>query len=474
MPFKTSHPSTTLADALALRETGVVGPYEIVRLIGSGGMGLVYEAHHQALGKRVALKQLRVRNRDRQSARTRFERAARAAAQLRHPHIVNVFDLGVMDEQPFLVMDLVEGPTLAERLREHGPLTLREIVATFLPIASAVATAHKAGLVHRDLKPANVILSSGPGAAHWPVVVDFGISKLIDDDDPLTEPEAIVGTLPYLAPELARDPRSVCPASDQYALGVMLYECATGRRPFAGAGAYDLLHAIVTASPVPPSELSPELPRDFDAVVAQAMSREPAARFGSVTALGSALLSFATRREWTQWGAEFAATSIAEPDTQGTAEDVYVIARPSPLALARKGAIVPGLVAGLTLGLVGGVAVGHWEVQRAPPAVVTAPTVARADLPVRADIEAPSFRAAPASERSPSIEPALRDLALPTERAPEARASHAARPQSSSGSRLVSRNPARNGDPSGTPSATASEGPAASDGYGTRHAPILE
>jgi serine/threonine-protein kinase len=268
-------------------------------------MGTVYEAVREPLGKRVALKVLHPRDGDQSQAHRRFAREAKASAQLRHPNIVNVFDVGEDAGLAFLVMELLERPTLEEWLRARGALSLNEIVDIFLPIASGICAAHDAGVIHRDLKPGNIMLGPPRYGTRHPVVVDFGISKVLNEEDFTTRSEAILGTLPYLAAELARDAKGVSPSSDQYALGVMLYECSTGRRPFRGASPYELLHAIVTTSPPRLSELDSRLPPEFDAVVARAMARDPQDRYPSVKALASAMLSFGTRRAWTIWGGEF-------------------------------------------------------------------------------------------------------------------------------------------------------------------------
>src|SRR4029077_3810315 len=133
----------------------------------------------------------------------------------------------------------------------------------------------EAGIIHRDLKPGNVVLTRNRSGAWCPVVVDFGISKLLSDQDFVTRSDALLGTLPYLAPELARSGNAAAPATDQYALGVMLDEGVTARRPFSAASTYELLHAIVTASPPRPSDINPRLPVDLDAIVCRAMAREP-------------------------------------------------------------------------------------------------------------------------------------------------------------------------------------------------------
>src|SRR5262245_17051237 len=185
--------------------TGVrqFGRYSVVREIGRGGMATVFEAVHGALGKRVALKVMHVDVREKPNAAERFFREARAAAQIRHNHIVNVFDVGTEGGTPFIVMDLVDGADLAAWLSSKGRLSLRQLADLFLPISSAVWSAHRAGIVHRDLKPSNILVCDFPRGSFHPVVVDFGISKSLDDTDlePLTHSESLLGTPHYMAPE---------------------------------------------------------------------------------------------------------------------------------------------------------------------------------------------------------------------------------------------------------------------------------
>jgi serine/threonine-protein kinase len=298
------------------------GQYGVVRVLAQGGMSQIFEGRHPELGSRVALKVMKPALAAQPMAAARFLREAKAASQIRHQNVVEVFDVGVENGIPFLVMEFLEGKDLAQLLVERGAMPLAGLVDVFLPVISAVATAHRAGIIHRDLKPSNLMITKrAPRGAH-PMVLDFGISKIIDEEleSTLTKSESLLGTVQYMAPELTKGAKYASPASDQYALGVMLYECATGQRPFTGESHYDLMHAIVTAPVKAPSEIRDSLPPEFDELVLKAMNRQPANRFPSVQALGSALLSFSDKTAWALWEDEFLGTSEGgrEPWTLGT------------------------------------------------------------------------------------------------------------------------------------------------------------
>jgi eukaryotic-like serine/threonine-protein kinase len=279
-----------------------LGSYEIVRSLGVGGMASVYEARHTVIGKRVAIKVLHEHLARNAVAAARFMREARAASAIRHPNVVQVFEIGLHTGTPFLIMELLEGQDLATYLLSRGRLSAASAVDVLLPIASAVAAAHAAGVIHRDLKPTNVFLANEGRLGVRAKVVDFGVSKQIDDEKErrLTETGMLLGTLEYMAPEQVRSAKNATERSDQYALGVILYECITGQRPFAGQSRYDLLHAIVTAPFATPRSLGIDLDPRLESTILRSMHRDPSQRFPSVESMGHSLSPCASEalRAW--------------------------------------------------------------------------------------------------------------------------------------------------------------------------------
>jgi serine/threonine protein kinase len=272
-----------------------VGRFDLVRPIGNGSTAAVYEAHDAALGRRVAVKILHLPAGDPRAnrAEARFLREARAAAKVRHPHVVSLFDFGIEGDLAFLVMELVEGETLAHLLARERPLGVPQTAAIMLPILSAVAQLHAHGIVHRDIKPANILLTKGDSPSSK--LADFGLSRFVEDASSITESGVTLGTPDYMAPESARSARALDERSDQYSLGVVLYECVAGARPFHGETTYELMHAVVSAPVPPPSTVEPCLPTGLDSVVLRAMHREPKERFASVDELAQALAAFVSR-----------------------------------------------------------------------------------------------------------------------------------------------------------------------------------
>ena len=322
------------------------GPYEIVGRIGRGGMGDVFEARHVELGTRCAIKVIHPAEASDEAAVRRMLREGRAAGAIRHPHVIAVFDVGTEHGTPYLVMELLEGEDLACRLRREAPLTVQQTTDLLLPVLSGIAAAHDKGIIHRDIKPSNVFLSQRYGSVS-PVVIDFGISKSVHRMvASSTSSGFIAGTAMYMAPEQLRGTFDVAGQCDQYALGVLIYECVTGGTPFFSEDYYELLRAIMTADIVPASELNPGVPADFDRVLLRALARSPAGRFPDMRTLGAALLPFASKGARAQWSAEFGAGAFS---SGGLAVSAPVEDRPAsvtgPPAAKRQTRRIFGLVA---------------------------------------------------------------------------------------------------------------------------------
>ncbi len=287
-----------------------LGRYEVVRRIGRGGFGTVYEATHRELRKRVAVKVLHREFALHPTVRARFTREAVAASGLRHPHVVDVTDVGVSEGQPYIVMEFLEGETLRERCAREGALPVTDALDLLLPVFDAIAAAHEQGVVHRDLKPDNVFLArAGLHGAEVPKLLDFGIVKMRGDapdrKGTLTGSGALLGTPAYMSPEQAQNLREVDARSDQFSLGAIVYECVTGRRAFEGEGMIDILHRVAVEPVTPPRSLRPDLPVGLDAAVLRALEKSPSARFDDVRAFGAALLPFASARMQALWSAAF-------------------------------------------------------------------------------------------------------------------------------------------------------------------------
>lgn len=260
-----------------------LGPYEIVSRLGAGGMGEVFRAHDTRLGRTVAIKVLPTEIAEDLPARLRFEREAKAISQLSHPNICTIHDVGAEDGRAYLVMELLDGQTLAGRL-EAGPLPLDEVLRYGANIADALDAAHRAAIVHRDLKPANIMLTKS-GAK----LLDFGLAKPVSSDagadqatiqKPITTQGMVVGTVPYMAPEqlVGEDAGA---RTDIFALGTVLYEMTTGQRPFQGKTTASLVAAITGAEPPPIRSLQPAVSPTLEHLIAGCLAKNPDDRWQS-------------------------------------------------------------------------------------------------------------------------------------------------------------------------------------------------
>ncbi|MBI3892377.1 MAG: serine/threonine protein kinase, partial [Candidatus Wallbacteria bacterium] len=254
------------------------GAYRIHRLLGAGGMGVVYEASQVSLQRLVALKVLAPELTGDEQSRKRFVQEGRLAARVSHPNLVRVLEVAEVGGRLMLAHELVVGETLDRRLARCGPLPVREAIEVAEVTADVLATLHDAGILHRDLKPANLFVSSDRGI----LVGDLGLAKDQLSCAVKTRAGNILGTPAYMAPESIQG-RMATPATDLYALGIVFFECLAGHPPFSAAGAGELLRMQVSAAVPSVRPMRPELPAEFDVFLKKALAKDPAERFPSAT-----------------------------------------------------------------------------------------------------------------------------------------------------------------------------------------------
>lgn len=269
-----------------------IGKYELVRLVGQGGMGKVYEAINSTIGKRVALKMLDNEVAKHRDAVARFHREAQAASAAESPHIVEIFDSGITDDGvPFIVMELLRGESLASLLKREPKLSAEETKRIMVMVLRGLARAHEAGIVHRDLKPDNIFLVDRQPEPTFAKILDFGISKIerTRTTTTLTREGTVLGTPSYMSPEQAQGESDVDARSDLWSVGAILYECLGGRPPFEGITYEQIIVRICTTSPQSIRELAPDTsPRLVD-IVERCLARERSARFASASEVLAAL-----------------------------------------------------------------------------------------------------------------------------------------------------------------------------------------
>lgn len=262
--------------------------YEILGQLGRGGMGVVYLARQVDLKRRVALKMILSGPHASAAERTRFRIEAEAVARLQHPNIVQIFEVNEQDGIPYLALELVDGTNLADQL-EQAPWPTLAATRLVETLARAIHHAHQQGIIHRDLKPGNVLLTS----TGIPKITDFGLAKLLDADTAPTTTTGFLGTPHYMAPEqTAKSSRFIGPATDIHALGAVLYELLTGRPPFDGATALDVLEQVRFYDPLPPSHWQGHVPRDLETICLKCLAKEPRQRYASALDLAEDLRRF--------------------------------------------------------------------------------------------------------------------------------------------------------------------------------------
>jgi serine/threonine-protein kinase len=271
---------------MAVTGTRVLGGrYALYEVLGTGGMATVWRASDEVLGREVAVKVLSPQYAADAGFLARFEREARHAARLSHPHLVTVFDCGVHEGMPFIVMELVTGPTLRQVLDQAGTLPAGEAVSIAAAVCEALDVAHAAGLVHRDIKPANIVLAAGGEVK----VLDFGIARA-DGGDGTTRTQTVLGTPAYLSPEQASG-QAAGPQADLYSLGCVLFEMLTGTPPFSADTAMGVAYRHVHDDPGPPSARRPGMPGRLDLITARLLAKNPADRPASAAAARAGLLA---------------------------------------------------------------------------------------------------------------------------------------------------------------------------------------
>lgn len=271
-------------------DLGTFGGYRIVRMLGYGAMGVVYQAIDPVLGRMIALKVMLPRLASSLTARKRFLREARSAAAVKHDHIVTIFQIGEHANCPFLTMEYLSGSTLAARFQQ-GPILLGEAIRIGRDIAVGLAAAHSAGVIHRDIKLENIWLEAPTNRVK---ILDFGLARMADDDRPLTSKGALLGTVGFMAPEQARG-QPADKRSDLFGLGVVLYCLTTGRFPFSGSTVMEVLTSLAVQEPVWVESLNPTISPELAMLIHRLLAKDPAARPADAAGVARALAEIETQ-----------------------------------------------------------------------------------------------------------------------------------------------------------------------------------
>jgi eukaryotic-like serine/threonine-protein kinase len=416
----------------------IAGKYRLLREIGHGGMGAVWEAEHQALGRRVAVKFLKPWNQADPSMPSRFESEARMVASIKHRFVVDVFDFGITDDGLYyMVLELLDGKTLAQHMNAT-PLPAREAVHLIADCLRGLHAVHEAGIVHRDLKPENIfVIRDADGM--FPKLIDFGISKRdqppaasSDDNERrksrLTQPGTVVGTINYMPPEQLRGRHEVDRRADVYGMGVILYELLAGRLPYDADNVADLMVEITNTGAPPLSRRRRDLGSALSNVIARALSAAPEARFPTALALRDALMALLP--------------SIPADASTGTSDGGFGRGHATELQLAAAaaafGEVRGGLVRrrGWWIGLsIGGALLLGWLLFQLRPSAPTVAIPAVRIEPPAAAVQAATSSAAASTAASPSVNPppAPSPAAVPASRDARKARSHASRPSTKDG-----------------------------------------
>jgi hypothetical protein len=299
--------------------------YAIGKTLGRGGMGVVYRATQRSLNRPVALKMIRADLGVESGQLARFRIEAEAMGQLRHPNVVQIYDVGEAVGAPYFSLELLDGGSLADRL-DGGPMPPRDAAALTATLARALGAVHRVGIIHRDLKPPNVLFD----ADGTPKITDFGLARRLEVEKGQTMSGQVMGTPSYMAPEQARGETSrIGPPADIYALGAILYETLTGRPPFRGPSTMETLAQVIFGEPVPPSRLQPKLPRDLETICLKCLHKEPERRYATADDLAADLGRFLA-----------GAPILARPTPAWERAAKWARRRPAAAALVAVGALL--------------------------------------------------------------------------------------------------------------------------------------
>ena len=318
----------------------VADKYRVVKELGRGGMGTVYEAVHTGIGKHVALKFLEGEIERDTRSKARFLREAQTASLVESPHVVHIFDSGCTDDgTPFMVLELLRGEDLRARLRREGRLPVEQAVTITVQTLRALVRTHAAGIVHRDLKPENIFLCAQDDASILVKLLDFGISKVTRPEatlDTLTHEGTVLGTAFYMSPEQARGESDLDGRSDLYGLGAIFYEMLAGRTPHVGSVYHAVLVDICTRDADDVRLLAPQVPEPIAAIVARALGRDKLARFADAQAFLDALAPYSSVQLSSGEGpAESLKTRVSQPSVSTSTEIANVKANTRQTRLAR-------------------------------------------------------------------------------------------------------------------------------------------
>jgi serine/threonine protein kinase len=392
----------------------IIGRYEVERLLGEGGMGVLYLARDPVIDRHVAIKLLRVNGED---LRRRFMREAQSAGRLQHPNIVTVYDVGDHDGQLYIAMEYIDGDTLATLIRDDVPFSPIRKLDIIDEVADGLGYAHQRGIIHRDIKPANLMISR----AGLVKVLDFGIARLSHRDSAEVDGPTLIGTPAYMAPEQL-ERAEVDARSDIYAVGLVMYELFSGRRAFVGANTADVLQQVLASQPTPIDRLVPEIDPELARVITRAMARQPLDRYQDLQSMRKELAR--ARRRAMQASADDATIVVSAPITGPVTSPVHPPGRSIPVTVVPPPAPTPTTPTRPGTGprTQEDLALAHLAAQRTarPTAPVMDETIyapVAAALPVTPVPTAPLASAVspapPTTEAAPAATPAPPPLPLP-------------------------------------------------------------